>query len=50
MPAPAVTSPRNKPLPHRPPLMIEHMRGAEEYDKCRRHLFELGDKIGVGFE
>ncbi len=37
-------------LPGDVPLMIEHMRGPEEYDKSRRHLFELGPKIGVRFE
>jgi sugar phosphate isomerase/epimerase len=36
-------------LPHRPPLMIEHLPSAEEYDKARIHLFELGEKIGVKF-
>lgn len=30
-----------------PPLMIEHMKGAEEYDKSRRYLFEVADEIGV---
>ncbi len=34
-------------LPHRPPLMLEHLPSAEEYDKARVYLFELGDKIGV---
>ena len=29
--------------------MIEHIRDAKEYDKSRRFLFELGEKIGVGF-
>lgn len=29
--------------------MIEHMKGAEEYDKSRRYLFELGPKVGVSF-
>ncbi len=36
-------------LPGDVPLMIEHMQGAEEYDKSRRYLFELGEKIGVRF-
>ncbi|GAF99842.1 unnamed protein product, partial [marine sediment metagenome] len=31
------------------PLMIEHMKGPEEYDKSRRYLFDLGHKIGVNF-
>jgi sugar phosphate isomerase/epimerase len=36
-------------LPQNPPLMIEHMRGAEEYDVSRKHLFQLGEQIGVEF-
>ncbi len=36
-------------LPGDVPLMIEHMRGADEYDRSRRYLFELGSKIGVSF-
>ena len=36
-------------LPHRPPLMIEHLPNAEEYDKARAHIFEVGQKIGVSF-
>jgi len=36
-------------LPGDVPLMIEHMKGAEEYDKSREYLFELGKKIGVSF-
>ena len=32
------------------PLMIEHMPNAEEYDKSRRYLFEVGKKISVRFE
>ena len=34
-------------LPQRPPLMLEHLPNAEEYDKARVYLFELGEKIGV---
>jgi sugar phosphate isomerase/epimerase len=37
-------------LPGDVPLMIEHMKDAEEYDKSRRHLLELGGQIGVRFE
>jgi len=37
-------------LPTDVPLMIEHMKGAEEYDASRRYLFELGEKIGVTYE
>jgi sugar phosphate isomerase/epimerase len=36
-------------LPGDVPLMIEHMKDAEEYDRSRRHLMELGEKIGVRF-
>jgi len=36
-------------LPGDVPLMIEHMKGAEEYDKSREYLFEVGKKIGVSF-
>ena len=36
-------------LPNDVPLMIEHMKGAEEYDKSRRYLQELGKKIGIAF-
>jgi L-ribulose-5-phosphate 3-epimerase UlaE len=37
-------------LPQQPPLMIEHMKEAAEYDRCRKHLFELSKKIGVSWE
>ena len=36
-------------LPGDVPLMIEHMKGPEEYAKSRDHLFRLGAKIGVSF-
>ena len=36
-------------LPGDVPLMIEHMQGAEEYDRSRRYLLELGKEIGVSF-
>jgi sugar phosphate isomerase/epimerase len=36
-------------LPGDVPLMIEHMKGPEEYDKSREYLFELGARIGVRF-
>jgi L-ribulose-5-phosphate 3-epimerase UlaE len=36
-------------LPHRPPLMLEHLPNAEEYDKARLHLFEIGKQIQVSF-
>jgi len=34
-------------LPGDAPLMIEHMKGAEEYDKSRKFLFDLADEIKV---
>ncbi len=34
-------------LPGDAPLMIEHMKGAEEYDKSRKFLFDLADEIAV---
>ena len=34
-------------LPQNPPLMLEHLPNAEEYDNARAYLFELGRKIGV---
>jgi hypothetical protein len=37
-------------LPNDAPLMIEHMKGREEYEKSRRHLLGLGEKIGVSFQ
>jgi len=36
-------------LPHKPPLMLEHLPNAEEYDKARLHLFDLGKQIQVSF-
>jgi sugar phosphate isomerase/epimerase len=36
-------------LPHGPPLMLEHLPNPEEYDLARRHLLELGGKLGLTF-
>jgi len=36
-------------LENDPPLMIEHMKGPEEYDTCRRHLLDVASEIGVSF-
>lgn len=36
-------------LPQQPPLMIEHMQSADEYDHSRAFLFETGKQIGVSF-
>ena len=34
-------------LPNDVPLMIEHMKDAAEYDRCRQHLTTFGEKIGI---
>ncbi len=36
-------------LPQQPPLMIEHMQGAGQYDRSREFLLNKGKEIGVGF-
>jgi sugar phosphate isomerase/epimerase len=36
-------------LPHQPPLMLEHLPNAEEYDKARTYLLDFGEKNGVKF-
>lgn len=36
-------------LPRNPPLMIEHMPTAEEYDKSRKYLMTLGQEMGLSF-
>jgi len=36
-------------LPNDVPLMIEHMKGPEEYARSREHLFKLGEKLGLSF-
>jgi sugar phosphate isomerase/epimerase len=36
-------------LPQDAPLMIEHMANAEEYDKARQYLLNLGRQIDVSF-
>ncbi len=37
-------------LPHKPPLMIEHMANAEQYDKSRKYLFALCGKLGIAYQ
>lgn len=37
-------------LPSPPPLMIEHLANAEEYDAARKHILGLGPGLGVQFE
>jgi sugar phosphate isomerase/epimerase len=34
-------------LPHRPPLMLEHLATAEEYAAAARHLRDLGRRLGL---
>ncbi len=36
-------------LPQNPPLMIEHLAKAEEYDAARQHIIEVGRKAGLSF-
>ena len=36
-------------LPQRPPLMLEHLPNAAEYDLARKHLLELGGSLGLRF-
>ncbi|MBM3333077.1 sugar phosphate isomerase/epimerase [Candidatus Sumerlaeota bacterium] len=40
---------RQAELAHQPPLMIEHLSGAAEYDKAREHIMAVGKEIGVRF-
>ncbi len=37
-------------LPDDVPLMIEHMKGAEEYERSREHVFGIGKEVGISFE
>ncbi len=36
-------------LPQNPPLMLEHLKEAEEYAGARRHIFEVGRQAGLSF-
>jgi sugar phosphate isomerase/epimerase len=36
-------------LPQAPTLMIEHLPNAEEYDKARQYIFEVGRAKGISF-
>lgn len=36
-------------LPHQPPLMMEHLSSAQEYDQARAHILETGKSCGVRF-
>ncbi len=37
-------------LPHTPPLMLEHLSGAEEYDKGRQYILDRCKSDGISFE
>ena len=37
-------------LPEPPPLMIEHLKGAEEYAAAAKYIFETGKSLGLRFE
>jgi sugar phosphate isomerase/epimerase len=37
-------------LPNDVPLMIEHMKNADEYARCKEHLFNVGAENGVVFD
>jgi sugar phosphate isomerase/epimerase len=36
-------------LPQEAPLMIEHLDGADEYDRAREHIFEEGRRAALAF-
>ncbi|OQB43497.1 MAG: hypothetical protein BWY09_00147 [Candidatus Hydrogenedentes bacterium ADurb.Bin179] len=36
-------------MPQQPPLMIEHLSGAEEYDQARKFILMEGEKSGIRF-
>lgn len=36
-------------LPHRPPLMLEHLKGAEEYREGKDYIVKVGSGIGIKF-
>ncbi len=36
-------------LPQEPPLMIEHLKGAAEYDRAREHILKVGQGLGLRF-
>jgi sugar phosphate isomerase/epimerase len=37
-------------LPQQPPLMLEHLPNAEEYDKGRQYLIELAQRLGINVD
>lgn len=36
-------------LPHRPPLMLEHLATAEDYAGAKEHVFQVGRQAGLSF-
>lgn len=36
-------------LPQDAPLMLEHLKSAEDYDKAREYIMTVGKEIGLGF-
>jgi sugar phosphate isomerase/epimerase len=37
-------------LPQNPPVMLEHLDSAEEYDQARGHVLSVGQGAGISFE
>ncbi len=37
-------------LPHQPPVLLEHLKSAEEYDQARAHVMAVAKQVGVDFE
>jgi len=37
-------------LGHQPPVLLEHLRTAEEYDQAREYVLGVAREIGVDFE
>jgi len=37
-------------LPQQPPLMVEHMKNADEYDQSRKYLLDVAAEAGLRFE
>jgi len=36
-------------LPNDAPLMMEHLKGAAEYDEARNYIFKVGRELGLAF-
>lgn len=36
-------------LPNDAPLMMEHLKGADEYDEARNHILKVGRELGLAF-